>query len=132
MSGPGADDGDDRARALLTSSAASAGQSLNGSRMESKGLAGSPGKKWARRALLSSNGVEAPGSSGKGGGAAYSELLRLPYHLRGRGSLESGPVGPFGLLNGFEVGCPCSSCRGKEPRRICLPWRSGGRNCKLF
>jgi len=68
MSGPGADDGDDRARALTIASAASAGQSLNGSRMESKGLVGSPGKKRFRRALLSSNGVVAPGSSGKRGG----------------------------------------------------------------
>jgi len=68
MSGPGADNGDDLARALPTSSTASAGQSLNGSRMESKCLAGSPGKKWLRRALLSSIGVVAPGSSGKPGG----------------------------------------------------------------
>jgi len=67
MSGPGADDGDDLAKALPTSSTARAGQSLNGSRMESKWLAGSPGKKWLRRALLSSSGVVAPGSSGKRG-----------------------------------------------------------------
>jgi len=45
MSGPGADDGDERARALRISSAARAGQSFNGSRMESTGLGGSPGKK---------------------------------------------------------------------------------------
>ena len=68
MSGPGAEDGDERARALLISSAASAGQSVNGSRMELGVLTGSPGKKWSRRALLSSGGVVAPGSSGKRGG----------------------------------------------------------------
>jgi len=68
MSGPGADESEDLARALRTSSAASAGQSLNGSRMESKGLAGSRGKKWLSRALLSSIGDVAPGSSGKRGG----------------------------------------------------------------
>jgi len=65
LSGPGADEGEDWARALTTSSAASARQSLNGSRMVWKDLVGSPGKKWHRSALLSSIGVEAPGSSGK-------------------------------------------------------------------
>ena len=68
MSGPGADEGEDLARALLISSAASARQSLNGSRMESKGLAGSPGKKWLSRAVLSSIGDVVPGSSGNLGG----------------------------------------------------------------
>jgi len=75
MSGPGANDGEDRARALPTSSAARAGQSLNGSRMESTGLSGSPGKKWLRRALLSSSGVTARGSSGKRGGGRPSANL---------------------------------------------------------
>jgi len=53
MSGPGADDGDDRARALLISSASKPWQSANGRRMVSLGPEGSPGKKWSRRALLS-------------------------------------------------------------------------------
>jgi len=44
MSGPRADDAEDWANALLILSAASSGQSLNGSRMVSKKLAGSPGK----------------------------------------------------------------------------------------
>jgi len=68
MSGPGAEAGDERARALPISSAASAGQSLNGSRTELKDPTGSPGKKWLRRALLSSAGVVASGSSGNRGG----------------------------------------------------------------
>jgi len=36
--------------------------------MDTTGYGGSPGKKWLRRALLSCNGVEAPGRSGKPGG----------------------------------------------------------------
>ena len=68
VSGPGADDGEERARALLISSGASGRHSLNGSRMVSVNPVGSPGKKWSRRALLSSGGVEAPGRSGKRGG----------------------------------------------------------------
>jgi len=62
MSGPGADEGEERARSLPTSSAARAGQSLNGSSMVSNDLASSPGKKWSRRALLRSTGVLAPRS----------------------------------------------------------------------
>jgi len=68
MSGPGADDGDDRARARPTSSAPKSWQSANGKRMVSLGPGGSPGKKWSRSALLSSLGVLAPGSSGNRGG----------------------------------------------------------------
>jgi len=68
MSGPGAEDGEERARALPISSAATAGLSLNGSRTELMDLTGSPGKKWLRKALLSSGGVVAPGSSGNLGG----------------------------------------------------------------
>jgi len=68
MSGPGADDGDERAKALPTSSADNGRHSLNGRRTVSTNSAGSPGKKWSRRARLSSVGVEAPGSSGKRGG----------------------------------------------------------------
>jgi len=44
-------------------------------------LAGSPGKSWSRSARLSLGGVEAPGSSGKRGGAANSELLSCPHCL---------------------------------------------------
>jgi len=69
MSGPGADEGEDSPNSALTSSAARAGHSLNGSRIDTTGLGGSPGKKWPRRALLSSSVIEAPGSSGKRGGA---------------------------------------------------------------
>jgi len=73
MSGPGAEDGEERARALPISSAASAGQSLNRSRTELKDPTGSPGKKWLRRALLSSGGVVAPGRSGNLGGGHPTE-----------------------------------------------------------
>jgi len=83
MSGPGAEDGDELARALPISSASSAGQSLNGSRTELRDLTGSPGKKWLRRALLSSGGVVAPGSAGKYRGASHSEPPRRPHRLRG-------------------------------------------------
>jgi len=63
----GADDSEKRATALPTSSAARAVQSLNQNSMVSNDLAGSPGKKWLRRALLRSTGVLVPGSSGKRG-----------------------------------------------------------------
>jgi len=77
-SGPGADDGEERARALLTSSGPSGRHSLNGSGMVSENLVGSPGKKWARSALLSSGGAEPPGSSGKrGGGRQKANLLAV-------------------------------------------------------
>ena len=76
-SGPGADDGEERARALLISSGASGRHSLNGSRMVSVTPAGSPGKKWSRSALLSSGGVEAPGSSGKRGGRPTANPLAV-------------------------------------------------------
>jgi len=68
MSGPGADDGEERARALPTSSADRGGHSLNARRMVSTKSAGSPGKDWSRRARFSSGEVEVPGSSGKRGG----------------------------------------------------------------
>ena len=78
MSGPGADDGDDRARALLISSVSRAWQSTNGRRMVSLGRGGSPGKKWSRSALLSSSGVLVPGSSGKrGGGRPTANLFAV-------------------------------------------------------
>jgi len=68
MSGPGADDGDNRARALLISSASRAWQLAKGRMMVSLVLGGSPGKKWSSSALLRSLGMLAPGSSGKRGG----------------------------------------------------------------
>ena len=78
MSGPGAEEGDEWARALPISSAASAGQSLNGSRTELKDPIGLPGKKWSSRALLSSGGVVAPGNSGKrGGGRPTANLFAV-------------------------------------------------------
>jgi len=43
-----------------------------------------------------------------------SELLRCPHRLRGGGGQKSGPVVPFGFLNGFEVGRPGRRCRRKE------------------
>jgi len=64
----GADEGVERARAHSISQDTSSGQSLNGRRMETAGARGASGKKCARRALFSSSGVEAPGSSGKQGG----------------------------------------------------------------
>jgi len=77
-SGPVADDWVERARALLTSPGVSGRQSLNGSRIVSESLAGSPRKKWSRSAVLSSGGVEAPGSSGKwGGGRPMANLLAV-------------------------------------------------------
>jgi len=56
-SGPGADDGEDLARALEISSAVSSGQLPQGRRMVSKTLAGPPAKKSSSRALFSSSGV---------------------------------------------------------------------------
>jgi len=72
---PGAENGDELARTLHISSAARARQSLNRSRMELTGLGGSPGKKWSRSALLSSNGVEAPESYGKRGDGRPTDNL---------------------------------------------------------
>jgi len=73
-----ADDGEERARALLISSGASGRHSLNGSRMVSVNPAGAPGKKWSRSALLSSGGVEAPERSGKRrGGRPTVNLLAV-------------------------------------------------------
>jgi len=83
MSGPGADEGEDRANALLISSTARAGQSLNGSRMDATGLRGSPEEKWPRRALLSSRGLEAPGSSGKRGGGPPTANFFAVYTVCG-------------------------------------------------
>ena len=77
MSGPGAEDGDERARARLISSAANTGQSVNRSRMELGVLTGLPGKKWSSKALLSSGGVVAPGSSGKGGGRPTANFFTV-------------------------------------------------------
>ena len=78
LSGPEADDGEERASAQPTSSVVKAGQSLNGRRMESVVLTGLPGKKWLRRALFSSNGVVAPGSPGKrGGGGPTANLFAV-------------------------------------------------------
>jgi len=45
MSGPGAENREERARALVISSASSEWQSAKGSRIVSLSLAGSPGKK---------------------------------------------------------------------------------------
>jgi len=46
VSGPGADDGEELARALAISECVSSGQSLNGRRMEDWGAGGgAPGKK---------------------------------------------------------------------------------------
>jgi len=73
MSGPGADDGDERARALLISSVSRAWQSAKGRRMVSLGPGGSPGKKWSRSALLSSSGVLAPGKEIGGEAPPYIE-----------------------------------------------------------
>jgi len=104
MSGPGADKGEQRARALLISSAESGGQSLNGSRRVCTSLGGSPGKKWLRSAWFSSCGVEAPGSSGnQGGGAADGEFFGRAHSLRGSRGQEGGPVGSLRLFDGFEV-----------------------------
>ena len=115
MSGPGADDGEDWARALPTSSAARAGQSVNGSRMESTGLSGSPGKKWLRRALLSSTGVTAPGSSGKrGGGRPTANFFAVQIVCGVAVARKAAQWSLFGFLNGFEVGRPGSPCRRKE------------------
>ena len=78
LSGLGADDGEERASALRNSSGTRAGQSRNGNSMESTVLAGSPGKKWLRRASFSSSGVVAPGSSGKqGGGRPTANFLAV-------------------------------------------------------
>ena len=78
MSGPGADDGEEGARALPISSTTRGRQSLNGSRIVSGKLAGSPGKKWSSSALLSSGGVEAPGSPGnRGGGRPTASFLAV-------------------------------------------------------
>jgi len=77
-SGPGADEGEEWARALLTLSGARGRHSLNGSRMVSVDLAGFPGKKWPRSAWLSSGGVEAPGRSGnRGGGRRTANFLAV-------------------------------------------------------
>jgi len=78
LSGPGADVGEEVASALPTSSVVRAGQSLNGNRMESTELAGSPGKKWLRRTLFSSSGDVLPGSSGNwGGGRPTANLFAV-------------------------------------------------------
>ena len=78
MSGPGADDGEERASALLISSVDSGGQSLNGSKTVSTNRGDSPEKKWLRSARFSSGGVVAPGSSGnRGGGRPTASFLAV-------------------------------------------------------
>jgi len=68
VSGPGANEGEERVKALSISKDTRSWQFLNGRRMEAVGAQGAPGKKCSRSALFSSSGVEAPGSSGKRGG----------------------------------------------------------------
>lgn len=103
MSGPGADDGEERARSHWISDATSTGKSLKGSRRVVEVPIGQPGKKCPRRALLGSSGVEAPGSSGKGGQAAYSEPLGHPYSLWCRRRQERAAIVSLGLLDCLEV-----------------------------
>jgi len=47
-------------------------------------------------------------------GATYSEPLRAPDLVRGRGGQEGGPVLSLGCLNGFKGGSSGGSCRVKE------------------
>jgi len=82
MSGSGADDRDERARALLISCVSRAWQSAKGRRMVFLGPGRSPGKKWSRSALLSSSGVLAAGTSGKrGGGRPTANLFAVRADL---------------------------------------------------
>ena len=78
MSGHGADDGEERARALSTSAATSVGHFLNRRRMNAVGAREAPGKKRSRRTLLSSSGEEATGISRKrGGGRPIANFLAV-------------------------------------------------------
>lgn len=78
MSGPGADDVEEIARALRTSSSVSRRKSLKGSRTVLKSLAGSAGKKWFMRALFCSGRVMAPSSCRKrGGGRPTANFLAV-------------------------------------------------------
>ena len=65
--GPGADEGEDLARALAISSLVSGTAEGWRWRRPLVGSSGFGGKKWSRRALLISTGKLAPGSSGKRG-----------------------------------------------------------------
>jgi len=66
MSGPGADNGEERASALPTSSVASAGQFLNGRRIVSKDLAGSPAERWLGPERVKQARGRARGAGSKG------------------------------------------------------------------
>jgi len=98
VSGPGANDREEPVRALSTSAATSAAQSLKGRRMEDLGVTGDPGKTWSRRALFRSSRVEAPRSSGKwGGGGQYpTSWPSIPFvGSLSPGKSSNGPSSPF-------------------------------------
>ena len=66
-SGPGAEEGEDLARAAAISSLVRGSADGWGWRRPRVGSSGLGGKKWSRRALLISTGESAPGRSGKRG-----------------------------------------------------------------
>jgi len=68
LSGPGANEGDEWANALLISAASGSRWSLKGRRIVWGTSTGLHGKKCSSRAVLSSSGAETLGSSGKRGG----------------------------------------------------------------
>jgi len=124
LSGPEGDNGEERARALLASSADKGRPSLNGSRMVSGNRTGTQGKQ-----VVAERPIEFRGSRGArelseaGRRASNTESLGCPHTLGGRGGQEGAPVISLGLPDGLEVGGSRRPCGREECGIETVPFR---------